>query len=459
MDEMTRVVISDLHIGMADKFDIFQSDTKLADLTSFLGYLRKEVRPVDLIINGDFVDFLQLRPWNALDRSTALGKAQQIASHSAGVLRVIGELLLDPANRLTIILGNHDVELAYDEVWGVIRAALLANAGENDANVTFLNRRQTYNPAVNGIKIHIEHGNDCDPYNSLNYTKLFQDAETGTQEFAYPPGTRFVYEVINAFKEQYTFVDLLKPEIPAVPFLLMALAPLKSLTNLPGAAGASMRALWNGFISSLRSRVVGAKLGQGPTPNADDALALQLAQSYVASLGKAAGSEAEIQNLEIFRDEGDAPAADQKTLGGLRNVKHKLMLAALRTLDRFSAAQNSSGYFSQDHATNASAQSARLELKGDVRLVIFGHTHEAMKTEFNEGVYINSGAWANLVSLPSSEEDKALLEWYGSITDNTFKRASFLTYVKVTPKASGIAASLNQWNGKEVTLWQTNIGH
>src|SRR5262249_3520609 len=155
-----------------------------------------------------------------LSRTAAAEKIRQIIEASGYVFAALGQFLRDDRHRVKVLLGNHDVELAYPEVWEVARQAILAGAPGAAARLEFFNTRTTYNPHVNGFTVHMEHGNAGDRWNEINYAPLFQDVETGTQTFAYPRGTKLVYEPMNDFKESYQFVDVLKPEMPAVPLIL-----------------------------------------------------------------------------------------------------------------------------------------------------------------------------------------------------------------------------------------------
>src|SRR5262249_36493346 len=152
-------------------------------------------------------------------------------------------------------LGNHDVELAYPEVWAEVRQAILAEAPDAAGRVEFFNTRATYNPRVGGVTVHVEHGNAGDRGNEINYVPLFQAVETGTNTFAYPPGTKLVYETMNGFKETFQFVDVLKPEMPAVPLALLALKPTAALRALPGLALHGLKAWAHGLLAGLRRRL------------------------------------------------------------------------------------------------------------------------------------------------------------------------------------------------------------
>jgi UDP-2,3-diacylglucosamine pyrophosphatase LpxH len=464
MPEKTRIIISDLHIGKNDDLDIFKSATKTDLFSGLLSYWGSRKDPVELVVNGDFVDFLQLKPWNQFGRKTALDKIQEITQASAQVFGIFGRFLQNPANSITVLLGNHDVELAYPEVRAEVEKAILAAAGGAAGGLNFLQDRTTYRFSINGVLAQVEHGNANDPWNALNYNSLFQDAETGTGTFRYPPGTHFVFDVINTFKGQFRFVDVLKPEMPAVPLILLALRPLAASLAMPKAVLEALAALGNGFLSGLRRRIAGPALGprEAPALRPSELLAQQMAEQFAAALSatkpRLAFSDAD-EVEDFFATSApleETPA--HATLGPkMDRVKRHLLAAALATLERFKTDQNRSAFFAADHPENLAATWARTRLVGNVRIVVFGHTHEALKTEFAEGVYLNSGAWANLIGMPQGDP-RVLSEWLARIAANQFEVACFPTYVKLAPADGGVRASLNAWSsGNEELLWEKSI--
>src|ERR1051325_3281730 len=142
MEEPIRIIISDLHIGKNDEFDIFAGPQKSELFASFIESARTDKNPVELVINGDFIDFLQLYPWNELTREAALSKMEQIASASSHIFKNLGEFLKDPRHRLIILPGNHDVELAYPEVGNVLRKAILGHAPDAEDRFDLFDKRQ-----------------------------------------------------------------------------------------------------------------------------------------------------------------------------------------------------------------------------------------------------------------------------------------------------------------------------
>ncbi|HXN74442.1 MAG TPA: metallophosphoesterase [Candidatus Acidoferrales bacterium] len=454
----TSIIISDLHLGKSDDFDIFKSPGKEEAFEAFLDHCGKVGDLVELIVNGDFVDFLQLKPWDIYSkdetisiREQALSKITEIVQGNVRVFKALATFLGKSNTRLVVLLGNHDVELAYDEVWSVVEKALLSSGGDK-TRLQFINRATQYNFSVGGAKVHVEHGNIGDPFNEILYKKLFEDAETSSG-FQFPPGTRFVYEVMNKFKEQLRFVDLLKPEMPTVPLLLVRLEPFPSMQQLPKTSLNLMRALKEGLIGRVRQKAGGGSFGEkeqeAPPPN--DPLDV-MATLYVEEV------DPDPDHLEKFLQENTAAIESSEPTFApkwMERIKATFGNAILKRLGR--PARLGDVDFFQVNQSGTDVELAQERVRGDIQIVIFGHTHAALKNEFSEKtVYVNSGAWANLIELPA--ESKDFPAWLELLANNKFERTSFPTYVTLTPGTGGVEASLNYWSPKgEQILWSKSI--
>lgn len=460
--EHSLIIISDLHVGINDDFDIFAAPNsdKHAVFTRFLTYARQQPNPIELVINGDFIDFLQLRPWNDLSRDTAQKKIKEIVLKSPSVFKDLGTFLSEPRHRLRILPGNHDVELAYPEVGQILRDAILQSAPDAKDRLDLFgppdSMKQTYRPTINGVMIQIEHGNEGDPFNSLVYQTLFNDAETGSKNFSYPPGTTLVYDIMNNFKETLRFVDLLKPEMPSVILILMAMKPYMSLLGLPGIALKLVETAGNSIVTMIKRKIVGLPMGPKPAegmPASDaDHLETFLARTF---LEEESPSDFE---MEVFLSAEEVPGSTDPTMGPkLTRVRFWLLSWALQVLARFQAVRQGAEFLNVDHPGDAAAKGAEKRFTDQVKVVVFGHTHEVLKTEFTKGLYVNSGAWADMIALPQDGRE-AILQWLDDVAANRFKRTAYPTYVKIEPASKGVTVSLNLWDdNKEQLLWAKNI--
>ena len=123
-------VISDLHLGgrVASGSDRgFQMMTHPDVLADFVRRIARErSTATELVINGDFVDFLAEEGQNPGEWTPLLDDPQHAVTvfkrmatdETRGLVPVFAALgeLLSAGHRLTVLLGNHDIELSYPDV-------------------------------------------------------------------------------------------------------------------------------------------------------------------------------------------------------------------------------------------------------------------------------------------------------------------------------------------------------
>jgi len=112
---VTRYIISDLHMGAGGLPDGFHQDENFSLFVDSL----LEKKKCELVINGDFMDFVQTPlPGQSPKRFSRLGnteeesraKLRQVAGGHPMVFEALRRLL-DHNHRLVIVPGNHDVDL------------------------------------------------------------------------------------------------------------------------------------------------------------------------------------------------------------------------------------------------------------------------------------------------------------------------------------------------------------
>jgi hypothetical protein len=185
----------------------------------------------ELVINGDLVDFLAEKPFEAFTGSAdaAIAKLNQIVKHAdegqPEQYRILPALrrFVGRGFRLTVLIGNHDIELSLPQV----RRALLDEITQGQpAFVEFVFDGEAY--VVGNLLI--EHGNRYDGWNAIALGGLRAYRSTQSRgetrwKFVAPPGSRLVATVMNALKQKYRFIDLLKPENEGALPILFALEP------------------------------------------------------------------------------------------------------------------------------------------------------------------------------------------------------------------------------------------
>ncbi len=437
-------VISDLHVGgvypdSGDPEDRgFRISTQVPQLTTFVAALADKPpgEPViELVINGDFIDFLAegdtatggWQPFIA-DPQTATGKLEAIVERDKELFNALGHLL-SRGHRLTITLGNHDIELALPPV----RKRLMELMGvEGHHQFHFVYDGEAY---VIGDVL-IEHGNRYDMFNVVDHDALRRHRSLVSRnqtvpdehQFSAPTGSHIVASVMNPVKTSYPFIDLLKPETGAAVPILLALEPgarvkLGRLALMVGQAtrhrlsGAAMP----GFGGDIHAdgdpggpfgEDIGSfadDMGAAPSPvpvgrgdSGDDALA--------AIVSDAMGADADAF-LEEFRQPAsigeDISAADffDRTMG-LANlllarndddVERRLpsLLKALR------AVQDDKSFDRSTETASEYLDAAGELARGGFRCIVFGHTHLPKRVVLeDDALYINTGTWADVMRFP-----------------------------------------------------------
>jgi len=213
-----KVIVSDLHL--ADGNLIFDSFTE-ASQSAFEGLLAAagaagplgRADDVELIINGDGFDFLATPPYDTgetIDIATALEKMQLIAAAHQSFFEALHAFLSLPGRRVTIIAGNHDIELRFAEIRAFITRAIGVESG--DARLSFCPTR-FYRPLPD---IYIEHGNQYDFWNRTLpglWDEQGQPLDLHPQSIALCPGSRYFQHSALALSLNYPYFDHMEPSI------------------------------------------------------------------------------------------------------------------------------------------------------------------------------------------------------------------------------------------------------
>ncbi len=449
-------VISDLHLGGA----VAGADTpsfqmcspvgraRLAEFIRYVAALKSEVCKIELLINGDFVDFLAEAPFEAFTDSDQAAeiKLTSIMNNNADVFDALRDFVTS-GNRLTIALGNHDIELSLPGP----RAALSERLGAGPVELVYDNQALSRGPVL------IEHGNRYDSWNAVEHSRLrevrscISRNERGPR-FLPPAGSELVVQVMNKIKKDYPFIDLLKPENEAALPILAVLAP-KYFKKL--------QLIVDGFLSHLRSKQVafdrqGAPLWPGyvgaevpasklpesePTAQIDqgmaaveviDGMAGEVAPADAAAQKtKAALAEAAtLIGVDLHESEVGVHETVDKVLGFLhtfRGASAGQQLEKIKQLHR--ALRRLAGMSSDMLCTNIEHEPYLTPVKTSFALghqvVVYGHTHLLKRQDFDDKTYINTGTWADLILIPEEildpDEDiafPALYEFTNALLGN-----------------------------------------
>jgi UDP-2,3-diacylglucosamine pyrophosphatase LpxH len=454
-------VLSDFHLGgkypdpPAPGKRGFRLCTQAAVIARFVEERTKEIAksgPSEIVLNGDTVDFLaeldvpaagagSFVTWSPFtaDPAAAVAKFQAIVARDKGVFDSFAPFL-DAGGRLTVLLGNHDLELSLPSVRKELRKALGVKPG-HDFEFFYDGEAYIVGDAV------IEHGNRYDAWNQVDLDGLRRvrsltsrrQAIPEKYRFGPPAGSKMVADVINQIKCTYAFVDLLKPENSAAVPVLLALEPdsKKSLgtvarlwywTRSHGLEGPTLPRFGGDIRAEVEAsdRPIGFDIGANDTNAAADILgALDEREALKGAISDALGAEGEdflrdldgddtgISGSEISASETFARVRGLYTLLTSRDSTaiEKRMRALLRALRGL---QNTETFDpSKETATEYLDAASGLMTDSGFRYVVFGHTHQAKCVDLGEGKrYLNTGTWADVLRFPTDiltlPEQKAL---------------------------------------------------
>jgi UDP-2,3-diacylglucosamine pyrophosphatase LpxH len=446
MDRKTRVVIiSDLHLG--GKHDKYELEGQLISqgkicrsekwMNEFITWLQDEARSFDgemeLVINGDFIDFLapndQFQPdaWTPDEdeiwrRLTIID--EQIQNRlGQSPFDALKSFLLQPNCKLTVLLGNHDIELSMPKV----RRKLASRIGATQSNFEFIYDGEA---CVRG-ELLIEHGNRYDKWNVIDHSRLRQERSHRSrgltiQEdlrddhfFRPPAGTLLVIHALNMVLGECPFLNFVKPETGAGIPLMVAINPrfeeffdriLKMRPLIPrwvqGRLADSARPASPGnlatksnkpkMINSLRE-FLNVMLGKEDAKlflsgNREGNVGVREEFSSLCERIKA--SVAAIRGLvDAFFD-----LAEIGTANSSEECLKKLRLA-LKCLSKDRS-------FDPGHELSEYLDAAKkIAEEGGFKTIVFGHTHLPKKVSFTsaknlEACYINTGSWASVMKVP-----------------------------------------------------------
>jgi predicted phosphodiesterase len=189
---------------------------------------------VALILNGDVIDTLaeDITGYIAIDEATSTVQRIMRDPSFLQIWDALADFVKVDGRTLVVVIGNHDIELAFPAIQQMILRRL---AGENllaRARIQFSTTGAGYSCSVGNSKVFCTHGNEVDPWNYVRYEDLSRVARrlnTGRAvelgEWEPNAGTKMVKDVMNEVKRKYAWIDLLKPEIQAAVGALLVLEP------------------------------------------------------------------------------------------------------------------------------------------------------------------------------------------------------------------------------------------
>lgn len=205
------IVLSDLHVG-GGKSD--PGDDHVSQKNQFSRLLSRDIPgseagKVELIINGDFLEFAQVRTdaytlnsakyW--CSETESLEKLSAMVSGHEDIFLGLREFVAR-GNEITIAAGNHDVDLYWPKVQAKIRSIV--------GTVSF-EVGQVWYSRYDG-KLTISHGHMFDPANVFKkWESPILKGPRGVKRLEMCAGTLFMVKFVNWLEFKYPFADNIKP--------------------------------------------------------------------------------------------------------------------------------------------------------------------------------------------------------------------------------------------------------
>lgn len=214
----TILVISDLHLSAGVTIDNkrndledFHSDRELVEFIEFFSSGEFLNNSVELVINGDFLDFLAVPyvPFHEDEfwsQEAALYKLKIIFQSHPEVFLAMEKFLRLPDKQITYVLGNHDAEMVF-EVLQEEFLSYFSPAARSNLKI----RNFSFSEYVPIPGIMIKHGHEYELAHHVSQNDCIITDEENRKYFLPPWGSYYVTRVINRFKRERKYINSVRP--------------------------------------------------------------------------------------------------------------------------------------------------------------------------------------------------------------------------------------------------------
>ncbi len=372
-------VISDLHMAGGDAdaaLDGFRQDDTFARFVD-----RISDAETTLIINGDFLDFVQVPPYDVpkpahllWTEESSVRKLEAIHKAHEACFQAL-ERFLAAGGRMVVLPGNHDLDLAFAGVQEKLAGWLKPPSAEQ---LCFAVGSHVFHG------VHVEHGYEFTPENCpANPTEFFHQwtEGDGAVHLERVWGTDFMLQFYNQLNREFPYADKVKP-LSSIIYHGIKNHWLKGRHFVRLLLFIKRRGLpWGGITSSVLADETEPPTFRDVLGQADDNWRGVLMERYREDPDFVADIEAAIADLDD-RDKAALSAHSDIELPE----------------DPFTRPKDETtlGIFREDREV----RHARTLLERDgITAVVFGHTHHAIDgnalgdTHPLRGCWFNSGTW------------------------------------------------------------------
>lgn len=446
-------VVSDLHLGPGwlpnGELDPLEDFTAGDEFVRFLNAIGTTGSPVELVIAGDFLEYCQTLPEIGLAspedhlgsteeesiRRTRviLGLEPQISSGHPEVFEGLRRFMME-GNSVTIIAGNHDIDLLWDGVWALVFDAIYPPGSCGDLRLVEYSYQLGRGPSG---RVHIEHGHEYDRANRFGdqMSDPFGYDRRGTRRLKRCWGTLFVDKVYNQLEQERWFIDNVKPILRVVKLGLR-----NDFLFTATAVGLVVRFLLTSGLPPLLGGAAEEETGELLEPDAAVvAAAIEDPALQAAVRAQLADPSARAEFERVLR------GASQAELGALLGGAASLRLDDVVVVPGGEVVLGGGG--GEDDAYRGAAREL-LELDPSLTTVIMGHTHGPLdghlgpieRFDGSRGFYFNSGTWTRHL------RDEGVRSYSWSEIGDEENYTTLFTYIRLDPDGEGgYRPTLGSW--------------
>jgi len=389
MASKVKIIVSDLHLGAGffdlDKGNVLEDFIVDETFARFLHEMKEESEAqgtdFELIIDGDMMEFLQapavdqfeprraypLEDYRSSSEEDSAKKVDWIIKGHPMFFAALREFIkpANPQRKVTILKGNHDVNLYWPAVKERIRQAVYATGEERAKLLAF------EEVCVNRDGIYVEHGNQyTEKVNRVdNFEKPLDPEHEG--QLAIPAGSRFVIEFFNQVEWEKWWVDSVKPMTALIWYALAIDFPFAVKTLAA-------------FLKVAPILILGSlEVGEEGLPAEAEQLVRELEdEAQLQVIGQRYAED------ETFRREFNARVGRL-----LEAADAPPEVARARAIDEVSAFNLGKSIIAEVNSALHRAAEIKARETG-AQIVVFGHTHEPLCERLESGgFYLNTGTW------------------------------------------------------------------